>query len=107
MLKKIYKILVSEDVEKFIEKQDEKIVAKILRTLDLLEKFGHNLTMPHSKKIQKNLFELRIRGRIEIRIFYTFRRDIILIHAFVKKSQKIPNKELLLVLKKLGDLDSI
>ena len=51
--------------------------------------------MPHSKKITGDLFELRIRGRQEIRILYTFyRSQIILLHGFIKKTPKIPPKEL-------------
>ena len=55
-------------------------IAKILRTFDLLEEFGNKLGPPHSKKVKNNIFELRIRGREEIRIFYTFKsREIILV----------------------------
>ena|SRR3990167_2043361 len=89
------KIKIDPTVEKFIQSLRETTVAKILRTIDLLEKFGNQLGMPHSKKVSKKLFELRIRGEHEIRIFYCFREgSIYLIHGFIKKSQKIPLKEL-------------
>jgi len=56
-------------LEKFIQSLEKSTIAKTLRTIDLLEKFGYDLKFPHSKKIAKNLLELRIRGRQEIRIF--------------------------------------
>lgn len=88
-----------------LEKQTQ---AKAIRTLNLLEEFGYRLGMPHSKKVGKELFELRIRGKQEVRVFYTFRKtDIILLHGFVKKSQKIPVKEFQIALQKLGLLDLI
>ncbi len=52
-----------QSAEDFITGLDKPTIAKTLRTLDLLEKFGNNLCMPHNKKIDNNLFELRIRGK--------------------------------------------
>lgn len=69
--------------------------SKVLKQIKLLEKLGYRLTMPYSKPISRNLFELRIRGRQEIRIFYCFfHRKIYLLHAFVKKTQKTPRREI-------------
>ena len=82
-------------VEHFIDSLDEKAESKVFRSLDLLRDYGPALIMPHAKKISSQLYELRVRGTIEIRIFYTFRGNIIyLVHAFQKKSQKIPSREL-------------
>lgn len=50
-------------VEKFIRSLDSFTVAKVLRTIDLLEIFGPKLAFPHSKKVAARLFELRIRGK--------------------------------------------
>lgn len=88
-------VKIDPEVEKFIASLEEQTIAKTLRTIDLLEKFGHQLGMPHSKKIIRELFELRIRGRQEIRISYCFHKATIhLLTGFVKKSQKIPDREL-------------
>lgn len=82
-------------VEIFIKSLDVATRAKAIRIIDLLEKYGPLLGMPHSKHINKNIFELRVRGNIEVRVFYTFYcNKIILLHAFKKKCQKIPVKEL-------------
>ncbi|MHA1658561.1 MAG: type II toxin-antitoxin system RelE/ParE family toxin [Promethearchaeota archaeon] len=75
-------------LEKFIVSLEKPTISKILRVIDLLEKFGQNLGLPHSKKIAVRLFELRIRGKQEVRIFYTFHKSqIILFHGFVKNSR--------------------
>jgi len=61
--------------------------------------------MPYSKKLSSQLFELRIRGSQEVRIFYTFHQDqAILFHCFIKKTQKTPKRELETTLVKLNNL---
>ena len=98
-------IIVEGNVEKFIALLEKSAIAKVLRTIDLLEQFGHHLGMPHSKKVVNNIFELRIRGQQEVRIFYFFQKcKIILAHAYIKKSQKIPKQELEYVIKKIRNL---
>ena len=83
------------DIEKFIESLDDDTIVKVVRTIELLKTFGHDISMPYSKKITANIFELRIRGRQEVRIFYTFyKNSACLLHGFVKKTPKIPAKEL-------------
>lgn len=94
-----------ESLENFIKSLEKPTVAKILRTIDLLELFGHRLGMPHTKRISEQLFELRIKGKQEVRIFYTFYKNkIVLLHGFIKKSAKIPKKEINNALAKLKHL---
>ena len=95
-------------LEKFIKSLQKPTIAKILRTIDLLEKFGSKLGLPHTKKISVRLFELRIPGKQEIRIFYSFHKSqIYLLHGFVKKSQRIPRKEIKVAFQKLKLLDRV
>ena len=95
-------------LEKFISELEKPTIAKVLRTIDLLESFGQQLGMPHSKKVDKGLFELRVRGKQEVRVFYAFHdNQAILLHGFVKKSQKITKKELNTANQKLTALDSL
>lgn len=97
---------IDEAIEIFIQKLEKPTIAKTLRTIDLLEIFGPRLGMPHSKKVSHKLFELRIRGKQEIRLLYTFRKNsVVILHGFIKKSQKIPQKELLTAQQKLITLD--
>lgn len=82
-------------VEEFIKSLTESTIAKVAHKIDLLEKHGAYLSMPHTKRLTPVLYELRIRGKVEIRIIYTFlQRNIYLLHAFQKKTQKTPTKEI-------------
>lgn len=97
-----------EKVEIFVAKLEKPTIAKVLRTIDLLERFGNQLGMPHSKNINRRLFELRIRGQQEIRLIYAFHENkAVILHGLLKKSQKIPQKELAVAQQKLLALDKI
>ena len=98
-------IHITKEVEGFIITLDKLTIAKILRVIDLLEKFGNQLQLPHSKRLGKGLFELRIRGSKEIRIFFTYyKNEAILLHGFIKKSRQIPPKEISMAYNKLRSL---
>lgn len=76
-------------------REDYPVYAKILHSIRLLKEYGPYLKPPYMKKLQDNLYELRTSGRIPIRIFYTIHNNAyFLLHAFKKKSQKTPIKEL-------------
>lgn len=95
-------------IEIFLAKLEKPVVAKVLRTIDLLEHFGNQLGMPHSKNIGHKLFELRIRGQQEIRLIYAFSGNrAVILHGFVKKSQRTLQKELIVAVKKLSALDGV
>lgn len=82
-------------VKEFVEEQDLKIRSKIALSILLLKNQGPFLKPPYIKKLQDKLYELRISGTTPIRIFYTIHRsEYYLLHAFKKKSQKTPVKEL-------------
>ncbi|MDO8498034.1 MAG: type II toxin-antitoxin system RelE/ParE family toxin [bacterium] len=82
-------------VAEFIKKQQPQAIAKIIHLIDLLEVFGNLLTMSHAKKLDSNLYELRVRGKEEIRILYGFKgKDIYLLSGFKKQKQKTPQKEI-------------
>ena len=59
--------------------------------------------MPHSKALGSGLYELRIRGKEEIRIFYCFtsERTIYLLHVIKKQAQQTPKKDLDLALERI------
>ena len=100
--------VLDNSLEKFIKSLEKPTIAKVLRTIDLLEKFGHGLGLPHSKKVSNRLYELRIHGVQEVRIFYTFHKsEIFLLNGFTKKSQKISKKEIYTARQNLKKLDSL
>ena len=92
-------------IESFIIVQERKTQAKITRMIITLGKYGPSLGMPFSKKIDKNLWELRISGKEAIRIFYTFKgSEIVLLHIFKKKTERIPQKEIKLATQRIERL---
>jgi phage-related protein len=87
----------SEDVRLEIEALPVGIRASYARLTELLEEFGLELRMPHSRAMGGGLFELRPRGREGIaRVFYCTNvgRKIIILHSFIKKTNETPKREL-------------
>ena len=88
-------------INSFLERKSRKIKAKAYRLIDMLQ-YEINLGMPYSRKIDKDLFELRLTGKPAIRVIYTHKdKQIFLLHIFEKKQWKIPKKELRIALKRL------
>ena len=72
-------------------------VARFVRYAERMEVFGPDLGMPHTRAMGGGLFELRIKAAEGIaRVFYctVVDRRIVVLHQFVKKSDKTPPKEL-------------
>lgn len=87
----------NQKLEKDILKLPAGLLAKYLRLSDLLIEFGSNLGLPHTRKIEKGLFELRVKGKEGIaRVFFCTKigKKIIILHSFIKKSPKTPKKEI-------------
>lgn len=84
---------INPKLQEYIYSLEKPTISKFIRLADLLEKFGEKLGMPYAKQIQTNLYELRIRGHQEVRIFYCFyRHQAVFVHAFIKKTQKTPRQ---------------
>lgn len=83
------------NVAEFIEAQPEEVQVKYEKIIDLLEEKGF-LVSPYGEKVENGLFAIRVTNPKNIRIFYVYMRDdeIYGIHAYEKKSQKIPDREL-------------
>ena len=84
-------------VADYIDRLPAKDADKVVRQLELLSEFGTRLGPPHVKAMQgSSLWELRVRGRNHHRVFYVAvsNDEMILLHAFGKKSQKTPRKEI-------------
>jgi len=90
-----------------IESWPADILADYAHIAELLMEHGPNLRLPHSRAFGEGLFELRPRGKSGIgRAFYCFligRRAVVL-HAFVKKSQQTPDRELKLARKRMKEV---
>ena len=84
---------------------EKSTISKALKQIQLLKSFGNKLGMPYSKRIGKNLFELRVHGQQEARLLYFYHQQhVVIIHIFIKKTQKTPRKEIDLATKRIRDL---
>ncbi len=92
-----------------IESWPVDVLADYARLVELLMEYGPNLRLPHSRAFGDGLFELRPHGRSGIgRAFYCFmvRKRIVVLHAFIKKSQRTPDHELERARKRLKELQN-
>lgn len=90
-------------VYEFIQSFEMKTRAKITSTIDLLIEHGVNLGLPYSKKlIGSYLWEIRILGTNNLRIFYVaiVNKQFLLLHGFKKKKQKTDKREIRLAEKR-------
>lgn len=72
-----------------------------------MEESGPNLGEPHTKAFGGGLFELRLKGKEGIaRVFYCTRigRRIVMLHGFVKKTDKTPPNERRIAEKRMKEI---
>ena len=101
-----YKADGSCPVRDFLDTLDDKMLAKLLGTISLLETNGTQLREPYFKSLGDGIFELRAKQSSNItRILYFFvvGHQIILTNGFVKKTQKTPPEEIALSQKYRAD----
>lgn len=92
-----------------IESWPVDVLADYARIIELLTEHGVNLRLPHSKAFGDGLFELRPRGKTGIgRAFYCFMlgQRVVVLHAFIKKSQQTPERELKMARKRLKEVQN-
>ena len=88
----------NEPVKDFILEQPDGAIAEILHVFKLLREFSINLGMPYVRKINKSgVRELRIKHSSDVyRIFFFahIKQKFVLLHAIVKKRDKIPETDI-------------
>jgi phage-related protein len=89
---------------KGLDRESRKIIGEDIKTLQ----FGWPVGMPLARKLSNNLWELRSRLAFGIaRTFFTiYDSEIVLLHGFVKKTQKTPPNELSTAKRRLTKLRS-
>lgn len=84
-----------------------KIQAKYIGLTGEMETHGPNLGMPYTRPMGNGLFEIRIKAQEGIaRVFYCtqINREIVILHSFIKKTEKTPNRELRIARKNLKEV---
>ena len=97
------------DVDAEFEALEPTLRAKFLHIAELLETFGpHQVREPHVKPLGHKLWEIRMKGRSGIAraIYVTVANQrIVVLHAFVKKTQKTPRSAIELALKRAEEIN--
>ena len=86
----------STDVEEAVLALPTTLLARYFSLTERMLTHGANLGEPHTQAFGDGLFELRLKGAEGIaRVFYCTRvgRQIVMLHCFVKKTQKTPPRE--------------
>jgi phage-related protein len=90
----------NEVVDAELESLPDDVFARFLRIVNLIESQGlEHLREPHVKPLEGKLWEMRMKGRdgIARAIYVTAQgRRVVVVRAFVKKTQKTPRRELIL-----------
>lgn len=82
-------------------------VARFLRYAERMEVYGPDLGMPHTRAMGNGLFELRLKAQEGIaRVFYctVIDRRIVMLHQYIKKSEKTPRRELEIAHKRMKEV---
>jgi phage-related protein len=72
-----------------------------------MEAYGPNLGMPHTRALGDGLFEIRVKADEGIgRAFFCtlVGRKIVILHGFIKKTDKIPKQELAIARNRLKEV---
>lgn len=82
--------------------------ARLVRISELIESLGlPNVKEPHVRHIRSQLWEMRIKGKAGIaRALYVTAREqrVVIVRAFVKKTEKTPSGEIDLALHRVKEL---
>lgn len=90
---------------KDLPREDKKIIGEDIKTVQ----YGYPIGMPLTRILHgtEGLEEIRCKisdGKIARIVFYVENNVMILLHAFIKKTQKTPQKDLDLAIKRYKDL---
>ncbi len=89
---------------KGLSAEDRKLIGEDIKTVQ----YGFPLGMPLVRKLKPKLWEIRstLSNRIARTLFTIDKDYIILLHGFIKKSQKTPAEDLDLALKRIANLEN-
>lgn len=93
----VWKVAFYTSAEDEILAMPPKIQARMIKLLELIELHGANLGPPHTESMGDGLFDIRAKGKEGIGrglFCYLKGKNILVLRAFVKKSNKTPKKEI-------------
>ena len=93
-----------ETVEAEFESFPAEVRAKTVQIINLIREFGlHNVGMPYTRPVQDKIWEIRaLQGRS---LYITASgKKILILRCFIKKSNKLPQKELKIAQKRAREV---
>lgn len=100
--------LLDSSVREEIEALPADMKARFRRIVELIQTYGlEQMREPHVKHLQGPLWEMRMKGRdgISRAIYIAARgRRVVVVGAFVKKTQTTPRSEIILALKRAKEV---
>ena len=93
-------------IDGFLDGLDKKSRAKVAAYLSLLEDEGPNLKRPYADVVRGKIRELRIHyssNQYRVLYFFHVRNQIVLVHAFSKKTQQLKEKDIDLSERRMED----
>ena len=97
----------NEKVEAQTLKLPTGILANFLHIAEMIESMGPNLGKPYVGRLDSGLYEIRAKGKegIARSVYCTLKkREVVILHTFIKKSEKTPKKELDLAKKRMKEV---
>lgn len=96
------------NIKDFLDALDTTDLTRVRRIFGLFEAHGNKVGFPYSRALGNRLFEIRTRGKVDVRLLYTFYKgQVVVLHAFVKKSMQIRPSDLFLARTRLRQLDNL
>ena len=100
-------IYYSSRIKKDILDLPKELLADFFALRDTMMEKGPNIGMPYTRAMGEGLFEMRLDAKNNIgRVFYctVTKHEIMVLHCFVKKTRKTPDRELQLARKRLKEV---
>ena len=97
----------SDAVQEEILALPDTLAARYIVLTRRMEALGPNLGEPHTKAFGNGLFELRLKGAEGIaRVFFCaiISRRVVMLHSYVKKTDKTPLRELAVAESRLKEI---
>jgi phage-related protein len=97
----------SDQVQEDIMNLPDTLQARYIGLTARMIEHGPNLGLPHTDSFGGGLFELRLKGVEGIaRVFFCtmVEQEIVMLHSFIKKTQKTPEKELKIAKARMKEL---
>lgn len=80
----------SEPAKEFLDGLDNKMRAKMIRTVELLRDYGYELREPYSKHLNDGIFELRAKVSTDITrvLYFLFRVGKLYLHTGLSRKHR-------------------